>query len=176
MNINTIPILKTERLILKQISTEDAQAIFDLRSDPEINEFLDRKLCETTEEAKSFINIINENIKKSTTYYWSIFFTNTELLVGTICLFNICNKKKECEIGFELLMKYHKQGIMQECLLEVFKFVFQTLKYKKIIAITHSENQNSIKLLLKFNFKKSKDKVYENNHLSIYTLKNIFDN
>lgn len=50
-------------------------------------------------------------------------------------------------------------------------YVFQTLKFKKIIAFTHSENQNSTRLLLKFNLVKALETDKENPNLNIFTLK-----
>lgn len=69
MNSATSPILTTERLTLRQLSIDDQQDIFALRSDPKINKFLDRQLCRTNEDAINFINRVNDNIEKSDTYY-----------------------------------------------------------------------------------------------------------
>jgi [ribosomal protein S5]-alanine N-acetyltransferase len=170
MNTATFPILTTERLTLRRLSIDDHQDIFDLRSDPEINKFLDRQLCKTTEDAKNFIRKINENIEKGGTYYWAISLTDTKQLVGTICLFDFSSEKNSCEIGYELMVKFQGQGIMQEAVKTVINFVFHTLKFKKILAFTHYENQHSTNLLLKFNFLKSIEADKENPSLTIFTL------
>lgn len=170
MNTAPFPILTTEKLTLRPLSIDDYQAIFDLRSDIEINKFLDRQPCKTIEDAKKFIIMIKENIEKGGTYYWAISLKDTKQLVGTICLFDFSNEKKSCEIGYELMMKFQRQGIMQEALQAVINFVFQTLKLKKVIAFTHSENQNSTNLLLKFNFLKSLETDKENPNLTIFSL------
>lgn len=108
---NTSPILTTERLSLRQVSIDDYQDIFDLRSDPKINKFLDRQPCTTLEDAKNFINKINENIEKGGTYYWVISKTETNQVVGTICIFDFSNENSSCEIGYELMVKFQGQGI-----------------------------------------------------------------
>lgn len=43
-------------------------------------------------------------------------------------------------------------------------------KFTKILAFTHSENQNSTNLLLKLNFLKSIEQDIENPKLKIFTL------
>ena len=63
MNTEIFSILTTRRLTLKRLSIDDHQDIFDLRSDQEINKFLDRQPCKTIEDAKKFINKVNENIE-----------------------------------------------------------------------------------------------------------------
>jgi [ribosomal protein S5]-alanine N-acetyltransferase len=106
MNTETFPILTSKNLTLRQLSIDDYQDVFDLRSDPELNRFLGRQICKTTEEAKNFINNVNGNIKKGGTYYWAISLKETKQLVGTVCIFNFSAEKNSCEIGYELMTKF----------------------------------------------------------------------
>ncbi|MCT3763329.1 GNAT family N-acetyltransferase [Elizabethkingia anophelis] len=170
MNSAIFPILKTERLTLRQLSIDDQHDIFALRSDPKINEFLGRQLCEKNEDAINFINKVNDNIDKGNSLYWAITFTGTNTLVGTICLFDFSTENNSCEIGYELMTKFQGQGIMTEAVQTVIDYVFHTLKLKKIIAFTHYKNHNSTNLLLKFNFVKLKEKYKEDSNLNIFTL------
>jgi ribosomal-protein-alanine N-acetyltransferase len=169
-NFTPFPVLTTERLTLRQLSVDDAQNIFALRSDTEINKYLDRKPSKTIDDAIHFIEKVNDNIKNNNSIYWVISLTSTKTFVGTICLFDFSNEKNSCEIGYELMAKFQGQGIMKEAAQVVIDFVFQTLKFKKIIAFTHYENQNSTHLLLKFNFVKSKETDTDNPDLNIFTL------
>lgn len=170
MNSAIFPILKTERLTLRQLSIDDKQDIFALRSDPEINEFLGRKICETNEEAINFINKINDNIKEGHSFYWAITLTGSNTLVGTICLFDFSTENDSCEIGYELMTKFQGQGIMTEAIQAVIDYVFHTLKLEKILAVTHYKNQSSTNLLLKFDFVKSIETLKEDSNLNIFTL------
>ena len=170
MNTATFPILITKKVTLRQLSIADYQDVFDLRSDLEINKFLDRQPCKTTEDAKKFINKVNENIEKGGTYYWAISLTDMKQLVGTICLFDLSSENKSCEIGYELMVKFQGQGIMQEAAKAVIDFVFQTLKFNKIVAFTHNDNLNSTNLLLKLNFLKATESDKEFPNLTVFTL------
>ncbi|WP_281240090.1 GNAT family N-acetyltransferase [Flavobacterium praedii] len=168
-SFTSFPILTTERLTLRQLSSEDGQAIFTLRSDTEINKYLNRQASKTIEDAINFINMINDAIKKNDSIYWAIILTNSKAFVGTICLFDF-SKKNSCEIGFELITKFQEQGIMKEAAQVVIDYAFHTLKFQKILAVTHYDNQNSTKLLTKFNFVKSNETDVENPDLNIFTL------
>jgi [ribosomal protein S5]-alanine N-acetyltransferase len=172
MNLNapTFPILTTERLTLRQLSINDRQDIFALRSDAEINKYLDRQLCNTNEDAINFINKVNDNIEKSSSLYWAIILTDTKTFVGTICLFDFSSEKNSCELGYELMTKFQRQGIMKEAAQVVIDYVFQTLKIRNILALTHCDNKNSIQLLSKFNFVKSIKTNKENPDINIFTL------
>lgn len=171
-NLNSIPfpILTTERLTLRQLSIDDQQDIFALRSNPEINKFLDRPLCKSPEDAINFINKVNENIEKNNSFYWAITLTDKKKLVGTICLFDFSHENNSCEIGYELMTQFQGQGIMNEAAQAVIVYVFQILKFQKIFACTHNDNENSTNLLLKFNFIQSKETDIENPNLNIYIL------
>ena len=169
-NYVTFPVLTTERLTLRQLTIDDQQDIFALRSDPEINRFLGRQPSLTIEDAINFINKVNDNVEKGNTYYWAITLTDTQTLVGTICLFDFSGEKNSCEIGYELKTEFQGQGIMKEAALAVIDFVFQTLKCKKIVAFTHYENQSSTNLLLKLHFIKSLAPDKENPNLVVFTL------
>ena len=172
-NFTPFPILTTERLTLRQLSTDDQQNIFALRSDTEINKYLDREPSKTIEDAINFINKVNDNIQKNNSIYWVITLTKTKTFVGTICLFNFSDEKNSCEIGYELMTKFQSQGIMKEAAEEVIAYSFQTLQFQKIVAFTHNENQHSIKLLTKFNFLQSLEINKENPDYNIFTLTHI---
>jgi len=146
------PILTTERLTLRQLEINDGQEILTLRSDSDVNKYLDRKKASTIEDARDFIKIINENIDKNDSLYWAITFKDNNKLVGTICLFSFSNENDNCEIGYELLPNFQKQGIMHEAVEKVIDYAFHSIKIKKIDAFFHKDNQNSIKLLKKFSF------------------------
>ncbi|MBP6025501.1 GNAT family N-acetyltransferase [Ferruginibacter sp.] len=172
-NFTPFPILTTDRLTLRQLSTTDKQNIFTLRSSPEINKYLDRQPSKTIEDAINFINAINNSIKKNDSLYWAITLTNSKTFVGTICLFDFSEEKNKCEIGYELLTGFQGQGIMKEAAEKVIDYVFDIMKLEKIEAFTHIDNQHSTKLLEKLGFKKSTDACTENPDYINFTLTNV---
>jgi ribosomal-protein-alanine N-acetyltransferase len=147
-NLKTVPILTTERLILRQLSDSDVREIFLLRSDTLINKYLDRQLSETLEDALEFI----EKIKNNGLSYWAITQKGNDKLIGTICLFDVSEELKKCEIGYELLTEYHGKGIMREAARKIIEYSIQTLGLKTIDAYTHKDNQSSTNLLRELKF------------------------
>jgi RimJ/RimL family protein N-acetyltransferase len=170
------PILKTGRLTLRQLAIHDEQEIFTLRSDNEINKYLDRKRAKTIDDARSFIDKISENINKNDSVYWAITFSDKDILIGTICLFGFSDENDKCEIGYELLTNFQGQGIMREALEKVIDYAFNTIKVKKIEAFFHRDNQSSIKLLKKFSFRNSNEPDKTDPDLLCYYLENSIDN
>ena len=170
------PILKTGRLTLRQLAIHDEQEIFTLRSDNEINKYLDRKRAKTIDDARSFIDKISENINKNDSVYWAITFNDKNILIGTICLFGFSDENDKCEIGYELLTSFQGRGIMREALEKVIDYAFNTIKVKKIEAFFHRDNQSSIKLLEKFSFKDSNVRDKTGPDLICYHLTSSNDN
>lgn len=154
-NFTPFPVLKTERLTLRQLASSDANEIFTLRSDSNVNKYLDRKPGTSIDDAKIFIRAINENIQKNDAVYWAITFNSADKLIGTICLFSFSDDNLKAEIGYELLPGFQGKGIMQEAISKVIDFGIQHIGLNSIEAYTHPDNQRSTRLLEKCNFKKN---------------------
>ena len=154
-NFKPFPVLKTERLTLRQLASSDDNEIFALRSNENVNKYLDRKPSKSIDDAKTFIQTINKNIQKNDSIYWAISLNDTDKLIGTICLFNFSDDNFKAEIGYELLPEFQGKGIMQEATSKVIDFGIQRIGLNLIKAYTHYENQSSTRLLEKFKFKKN---------------------
>ena len=170
------PVLTTERLTLRQLLINDEHEIFTLRSDSEINKYLDRQLSTTIDDARNFIIKVNENINKNVALYWAITFSDRNILVGTICLYGFSDENDNCEIGYELLTNFQGQGIMKEAVEKVIDYAFNTIKVKKIEAFFHRDNQSSINLLEKVSFSSSNRSDETNPELICYHLSNSSNN
>ena len=153
-NFTPFPVLKTERLTLRQVRSSDNKEIFALRSNDNVNKYPDRKPSKSIDDARIFIQTINKNIQRNDSIYWAITLNGTDKLIGTICLFDFSNDNLKAEIGYELLPDFQGKGIMQEATSKVIDFGFQHVGLNSIEAYTHSENQSSTRLLEKLNFKR----------------------
>lgn len=147
-----LPELTTNRLSLRALIPLDAPTICDLRSNKEVNAFLDRPPAFSMEESIAFIDKINTSISDSKSYYWAISLQQDPELIGTICIWNISEDKKSAEIGFELFPAWQRKGVMNEALGAVISFCFVETTIKELWAVTHIKNKSSIKLLLKHGF------------------------
>src|SRR4051812_35270948 len=101
MRFSPFPILNSDRLILRPLSEMDKEAIFFLRSDKTVNEFIDRKKPASLDEALMFIKDINARVDKGESIYWAISLKDKPELIGTICLWNFSTDNKVAEIGYE---------------------------------------------------------------------------
>ena len=144
--------LNTERLFLRTPEITDAGEIATLRSDAEINKHLNRPGKTSIDEARDFILQLQHGIKSNECYYWVLTPKNENMLIGTICLWNIDREQGSIELGYELRADHQRKGLMQEAITKIIEIAFQHLGYKKLAAFTHPENIKSINLLEKNGF------------------------
>ncbi len=157
---NPFPELSTERLLLRQLRFSDAHSLAQLRSDKNVNEFLDRPSTMEFEEANNFIAKVNRRMKVGELIYWVISLKAAESFAGAVCLWNIEADKDRAELGYELHPDYQGRGIMQEALHTVIEFGFTKMKLAVILALTMPANKASEKLLVKNSFTLDEDYRY----------------
>jgi [ribosomal protein S5]-alanine N-acetyltransferase len=170
MNNESIPVLQslaTERLVLRPLHPTDAAQIFKLRSSELVNRYTDRIPAKTLDDAKAFIAMITDKIAEDKSVYLGI-CVGTGPLIGTICLANIDKENNEAEIGFELLPEFQGQGIMNEAISAIIEHAKNVLKLTSVLAIVKIENERSLKLLAKNNFRATeKHPVLQENELAL---------
>ena len=166
INFTPFPVLETDRLILRALNLEDAKAIFGLRTNKEVNEFIDRKIPNNLSETRAFIDNIANLEENNKGVFWVIASKSTNELMGTIGLRNFEDEENYAEIGYEINPDYQERGYMSEAFEPVLNYGFQNLELKTIEAFTHKNNIASIALLEKQNFvldPERRDEGFENN-------------
>ncbi len=160
------PILKTERLILREIVESDLERIYFFRSDKEITKFIKRPEPQTLKTAEAHIKKIRAEQRKNNSANWGIMMQDSDELIGTICLWNFSEDRKKAEVGYDLDTKFHGKGIMSEALKEVLRFGFEKMNFEIIEAFTDNRNIASKNLLKRFGFiprQDAKDADNQNN-------------
>ncbi len=161
MNFKPYPEIKSKRLFLRKIKESDSKAILFLRSDKTINKFIERpenRKTKNISDAIKFIKELDDYIETNKSIAWGIALKNDPKIIGTICLWNFSQNNKTAEVGYDLDPKYQNKGIMSETLKMIIDFGFKELKLDKIEAFTHTENENSKKLLEKNGFHLNENK------------------
>ncbi|MCK0191497.1 GNAT family N-acetyltransferase [Arenibacter sp. F20364] len=144
--------LETNRLLLRRLEESDWPMIRYLRSDKEVNKYVNRQSAETKEKALAFIAKTNKGISNGQLYQWCISLKNSPAMIGNICLWNFSQDRKTAEMGYDLSPEFHSRGIMDEAMKAVLNFGFNQLNLGLIEAFTSKRNESSKKLLLRNNF------------------------
>jgi ribosomal-protein-alanine N-acetyltransferase len=165
-NFTPFPVLETERLNLRALNLDDAKAIFGLRTNKDINEFIDRKKLNNLSEARAFIDLISTLAENNKGVFWVLESKNNNQLIGTIGLRNFEDEENYAEIGYEVDPNYQQRGFMSEAFGAILKYGFAALELTTIEAFTHKDNEASIALLESEKFildPERRDEGFENN-------------
>jgi ribosomal-protein-alanine N-acetyltransferase len=153
INFEPFPVLETNEYTLRELKTEDADEIYIIRSDEQILKYLDITKATSLDDAKEFIEKINNGIKENKWSYWGITKKGNPKIIGTICLWNTAIKPRKADIGFVLLPEYQGQGIMQKIIPLVINYGFTKMGLERIEGEVSPHNIKSIKLMEKHGFK-----------------------
>lgn len=144
------PRFTTPRFVLREITTEDEQQLFLLRSNDIVLQFIHRPKATSIDDVRQWRERVRQGLEKDEAVMWAIDLNNQ--LIGTICLWNISWQDARADIGYDLLPQYHGQGVMQEIIPVVLQFGFEELKMSTIAASIHPGNIKSIRLVEKLGF------------------------
>ena len=146
------PELETERLLLRKITKDDVQEVFEIRSNPITMQFIDRPIAKTIDDALNLIKVFDEVFEKQDGVAWAITFKEEKKLIGTIGFWKMDKPNFRAEIGYILNQTFHRKGIMNEALKVVIDFGFQQINLHSIEAVTKPTNTASNEILLKNGF------------------------
>lgn len=176
-NFDLFPELVTQRLVLRQMTPDDAANLFALNTNNDVLKYLDFLRMKTIDDAYKKIEKINKEIKNADCIYWAISTQeNPHELIGTICLFHFKKQHYRGEVGYLLHPDFWRKGILQECLYAVLNYGFDVLNLHSVEAIVDPENAASIGLLEKNKFVREayfKEDFYQNGKFldtAIYSL------
>jgi [ribosomal protein S5]-alanine N-acetyltransferase len=176
LNFTPFPELTTDRLLLRQIHPGDANDMAALRSDENVNRFINRpKVC-TPEEALERIDRLTASIANNESVIWAIALKNDPSMVGTVCYWNISKEEGRGEIGYELFPVMQGKGIMQEAIETVIGYGFDTIGFRTIHAWIREDNSSSLKLVERNMFTRDLraeqgiDRIKDGNDMRIYSL------
>ena len=167
-NFCPFPVLETERLIIRELNSNDTKAIFTLRTNKENNTFIKRNIPKNLSETRAFIDVISNLVSENKGLFWVIVSKINNELIGTIGLRNFKDDDNYAEVGYELSPNYHQKGLMSEALQKLINFGYSNLHLKTIEAFTHKNNIASKALLEKYNFifqPERRDEGFDNNRI-----------
>lgn len=153
LNFYPFPEINTERLILRGFSIRDAADLFEIRSNPEMIDFVDQKLDEFIDDTIRFINIINKGINNKKWINWAIVNKEDNKVIGSINIWNFDLEENKAEIGYGLNPLYQGRGLMSEALNAVIDYGFNVMDLSKLEVWTDKRNVKSIRLVEKSGFK-----------------------
>lgn len=151
-NMNNKIELKTERLRMRRICENDAEAVFKYRSDAITNKY-QGWIPKNINDVHDFIKRVASDVNIPGTWFQLvIIISETNEVVGDIGMHFLDNQ--QAEIGYTLAKSYHGKGYATEGVKKAIDFLFNELDKHRITASIDPDNHGSINLLKRLGFRK----------------------
>ena len=147
-----VPVLETERCILRKIVLDDVHDIFEVASDDSVTQYLPWETATTLEDAKNRIEHYMSAIEEQTILTWGIVNKSNNQLIGICLMFNFSLTHFRAEIGYALGSKWWRKGFMLEATSKVIDYAFNNMGFHSLEALIAPENVGSQRLLEKLGF------------------------
>ena len=145
-------ILETERCIVRELTLDDLDALFELYGEGEIDRYTDALY--PYEEEKEFQRAYIENMYRYFGYgLWLVFEKKCGKLIGRAGLeHREYHEETELELGYIIGTKYQGQGYGTEVCQAILAYAKENTGFARINALVQAENIASIKLSEKLGF------------------------
>ncbi|QOS97390.1 GNAT family N-acetyltransferase [Brevibacterium sp. JNUCC-42] len=92
----------TERLLLREMTIEDAEVLYSYWSDDEVTKYMNVSSFSSVDQAKEMIQLLLDLGKEDKAYRYSIVLQETNEVIGT-CGFNYIDRENNrAEVGFDV--------------------------------------------------------------------------
>ena len=146
-------ILETDRLLIRQLTVDDANFIFELLNDPSFIQNIGDRNVRTMEDAQAYI--LNGPVDS---YAKNGFGLSLVILKVTGEVIGMCGLIKrdaleDVDIGYAYLPRYWSKGYAIEAALAMKSYARDTIQLKRLVAIVDPANIGSIRVLEKLGMK-----------------------
>lgn len=154
------PILETERLLLRPLTTADAGAVFDnWTSDPDVARFMRWEVHKSVSDTESWLASDEALLESDAVYNWGLVLKSTRELIGSGGL--VFNEEKGMyELGYNIMKKYWNNGLTTEAARRIIDFGKDVLHQSRFFCCHAKDNPASGKVMMKVGFQHQGDGVY----------------
>ena len=145
-----LPELETERLLLRKMRLEDAEAMFAYASDPEVTRYVLWDTHRSIEDSESFLRQATAGYARGDFGGWGIVLKDDGAFVGT-CGVDVgyAPEHARAELGYVLSREHWGRGLMPEAVRAVIRFGFDRMGLNRMEARCIAENTASARVMEK---------------------------
>jgi hypothetical protein len=159
--ITHIPVLRTQRLIIKEITDVDSLALYELEMYEERNKLWGYNWREHTDKQPTpefFMQGLREDFKNREEMPMGIYLG--DVFIGEVVLHNF-GYRNDCEVGMRLLPQYEGNGYAREAVVAAMNYALYDLNMETILAKCFKCNEKSRVSLLACGLRQcGEDEVY----------------
>ncbi len=150
-------IIETDRLLLREIRLDDAEAMFCLDSNPNVHRYLGNNPVKTIDECYHYMKSIHNQYVQNGIGRFAVVLKNTNEVIGWAGLKFITEPENGhvnfYDIGYRLQEEHWRKGYAFEAAKAWLDYAFNNMKVEKVHASAHIDNIGSNKILQKIGLK-----------------------
>ncbi len=147
-----IPMICTERLILRRIKKSDLTDVNEYSRDPRVSEYLLWYPHTSVATTRRYLKSVDKKYKTGEFYTWGIEYKGK--LIGTVGFNCFSLEHGTAEVGYVLSADYWGRGIATEALSRIVEYAFEHLALNRLEIKYINENSASLAVALHCGFKK----------------------
>lgn len=169
-------ILETERLLLRPIQMDDARALFEMDSNPNVHLYLGNEPLTDIQECYGYIKSIQNQYNQNGIGRFVIVLKETKEVIGWAGLKFITEEENGhhnfYDIGYRLQQKHWRKGYALEAAIAWRDYAFTEMKIPVIYASAHADNIGSNAILQKIGLHQKNKYLYHDIPCYWYELEN----
>lgn len=138
-----LPVLETDRLLLRPMRMSDARDLFAYARDPEVSRHVLWEPHQSISDSRQMLRAVRWQYHRGLPSSFAIALRESGRMIGTIGFMWINTEYRSAEVGYSLARSYWNQGLMTEALKKVLSFGFDTLRLNRIEAQHETDNPAS---------------------------------
>ncbi|QST01162.1 GNAT family N-acetyltransferase [Pontibacillus sp. ALD_SL1] len=138
-----LPTLETDRLLLRRITSEDLDDMYEYVSNEEVTKYVTWEAHRSLSDTKEFIKYALSQYEDKDLSPWGIEYKSNGKFIGTIDFVSWEVNHHVAEVGFAISQDYWGKGITTEAVNELIKFGFTHMNLVRIQARCLVENRGS---------------------------------
>jgi len=148
-----IPVLETERLVLRELKKSDVSDVYEYSANPKTSEYLLWEVHRSPEYTKEFVDYVISKYKSGEYNDWALVYKHDNKMIGTCGFTKIDQENNVAEIGYVINPNYWNMGIATEAAEAVIEFAFNKMAMNRVEAKFMYGNDASLSVMKKLGMK-----------------------
>jgi len=154
MNSKTLPIITTPRIMLRWISEDDIDSLYEIFSNRHVMRYWCSEPLSDREAAADLQREIAGGNENETMFKWGLALRDSNTVIGTTTLFNLNLDNGRAELGYAMSHAHWGKGYMNEALNALVSHAFEVMDLRRLEADVDPRNAASIRVLEKLGFQR----------------------
>ena len=154
MDSKTLPIITTPRVVLRWISEDDIDSLYEIFSNPQVMRYWSTAPLAERAAAAELQREIADGNESEIMFKWGLALRDSNTVIGTTTLFNLNFDNGRAELGYAMGRAHWGKGYMNEALNALVSHAFEVMELRRLEADVDPRNAASIRTLERLGFQR----------------------